>query len=163
MTSWFLKLKFLNPKSYFFKIKGAATQGENIADNGGIKESFRVSDAFIFIHCGLKKYLKYIQYLKQAYQRWVKENGVEPKLPGLKYTPEQLFFINYAQVWCLKATGLFFWCFFLICWKFSTLITKVLAWFIYFWFLKLNTFTQQIKIWKIEFSLEFIRPVHLEQ
>ena len=36
--------------------------------------------------------------------RWSAKNGPEPKLPGLKYTPEQLFFINYAQVWCLKAT-----------------------------------------------------------
>lgn len=61
-------------------LNGFATQGENIADNGGIKESFR------------------------AYQKWVAKNGPEPLLPGLNYTQEQLFYINWAQVWCLKTT-----------------------------------------------------------
>ena len=34
----------------------------------------------------------------QAYQRWVANNGEEPKLPGLSYTGNQLYFINEAQV-----------------------------------------------------------------
>lgn len=62
------------------KLNGSQTQGENIADNGGIKESFR------------------------AYQKWVKDNGKESLLPGLPYNQNQLFFINYAQVWCSKIT-----------------------------------------------------------
>jgi neprilysin len=63
-------------------LNGYQTQGENIADNGGIKESFR------------------------AYKKWAAVNGTsEQLLPGLDhYTPEQMFFINYANVWCLKAT-----------------------------------------------------------
>ncbi len=60
------------------KLNGAQTQGENIADNGGIRESFR------------------------AYKRWEAKNGKEPLLPGLPYTQEQLFFINHGQVWCSK-------------------------------------------------------------
>ena len=59
---------------------GELTQGENIADNGGIKESYR------------------------AYKKWEEKNGKEPLLPGLKYNQDQLFFINYAQVWCAKMT-----------------------------------------------------------
>ncbi|ESO01029.1 hypothetical protein HELRODRAFT_175054 [Helobdella robusta] len=35
-----------------------------------------------------------------AYQRWVKENGEEPSLPGLNFTHNQLLFVNYAQIWC---------------------------------------------------------------
>ncbi|XP_033763934.1 neprilysin-1-like isoform X2 [Pecten maximus] len=57
-------------------LNGKLTLGENIADNGGLKESFR------------------------AYRKWVAENGEEPKLPGLEYTPNQLFFLNSAHVWC---------------------------------------------------------------
>lgn len=50
--------------------------GENIADNGGLKQSFR------------------------AYKKWVAMHGEEPQLPGLNLTHDQLFFLNYAQIWC---------------------------------------------------------------
>lgn len=62
-------------------IKGRQTLGENIADNGGLKAAFT------------------------SYQKWVKENGEEVKLPGLgNFTHEQLFFISFAQVWCSMQT-----------------------------------------------------------
>ncbi|KAI5709965.1 hypothetical protein M8J76_016122 [Diaphorina citri] len=57
-------------------INGRMTQGENIADNGGLKQSFR------------------------AYRKWVAAYGAEPLLPGLNLTHNQLFFLNYAQIWC---------------------------------------------------------------
>ncbi|KAL7013332.1 hypothetical protein ACKWTF_015336 [Chironomus riparius] len=57
-------------------LNGINTQGENIADNGGVKEAYR------------------------AYQKFVAKNGSEKKLPGLKYTSNQLFWISYAHNWC---------------------------------------------------------------
>ena len=50
------------------------TLGENIADNGGVKQSYI------------------------AYQNWVRQNGDEEPLPGLSLTNEQAFFVSYAQV-----------------------------------------------------------------
>ncbi|KAG8263425.1 Membrane metallo-endopeptidase-like 1 [Homalodisca vitripennis] len=59
------------------QIDGINTQGENIADNGGIKEAFR------------------------AYKHWLNKHGCEEEtLPGLNATGMQLFFLNFAQVWC---------------------------------------------------------------
>ncbi|CAD6235836.1 GSCOCG00008006001-RA-CDS [Cotesia congregata] len=61
-------------------VNGRMTQGENIADNGGLKQSFR------------------------AYKKWVATHGEEPLLPGIDLTHDQLFFLNYAQIWCGSMT-----------------------------------------------------------
>uniref|UniRef100_A0A182XWZ4 Peptidase M13 N-terminal domain-containing protein n=1 Tax=Anopheles stephensi TaxID=30069 RepID=A0A182XWZ4_ANOST len=62
-------------------IDGLLTLGENIADNGGVREAFR------------------------AYQLYTKNAGKEPLLPGFEgYTHEQLFFIAYGNIWCESNT-----------------------------------------------------------
>jgi predicted metalloendopeptidase len=58
------------------KLNGINTQGENTADNGGVKTAYK------------------------AYKSWVVEHGAEPTLPGLKYSSDQLFWISAAQNWC---------------------------------------------------------------
>ncbi|XP_058790778.1 neprilysin-2-like [Phymastichus coffea] len=60
------------------KLNGKNTQGENIADNGGIKEAYF------------------------AYEEYEKTHEQELGLPGLPYTPRQLFWINAANIWCGK-------------------------------------------------------------
>ena len=62
------------------KLNGINTQGENIADNGGLAQSYR------------------------AYMSYVEQNGQEPVLPALDYTPEQLFWINSGVPFCTKST-----------------------------------------------------------
>lgn len=54
------------------------TKDDDIADNGGIKMAYK------------------------AYKRWLEDNEVELKLPGLEYTPKQLFWISAAQIFCEK-------------------------------------------------------------
>uniref|UniRef100_A0A1A9WAX5 Peptidase M13 N-terminal domain-containing protein n=1 Tax=Glossina brevipalpis TaxID=37001 RepID=A0A1A9WAX5_9MUSC len=57
-------------------LNGRMTQGENIADNGGLKQAFR------------------------AYKKWVKRHGPEPLLPAVNLRHDQIFFVNFAQMWC---------------------------------------------------------------
>ncbi|KAJ8371263.1 hypothetical protein SKAU_G00112910 [Synaphobranchus kaupii] len=57
-------------------VSGISTLGENIADNGGVRQAYR------------------------AYLKWVEREGEEPRLPGLDLNHKQLFFLNFAQVWC---------------------------------------------------------------
>lgn len=55
-------------------VKGELTQGENIADLGGIKETY------------------------DAYHLWVDKHGAEPELAG--FTGDQVVFLAFAQGWC---------------------------------------------------------------
>jgi len=62
-------------------VNGDLTLGENIADNGGLRESYR------------------------AYQKYVEDNGQEGRLPGLEHlSTNQLFFLGYANIWCESIT-----------------------------------------------------------
>ncbi|KAK9365862.1 hypothetical protein V1509DRAFT_655158 [Lipomyces kononenkoae] len=58
-------------------VNGKLTEGENIADNGGIAAAFNA---------------------------WKKREAISPSplLPGLNLTKEQLFFVNYGRWWCGK-------------------------------------------------------------
>jgi len=59
----------------FTQVNGRLTLGENIADNGGLRESLR------------------------AYRRYRQRNGPEALLPGLEaFSEEQLFFLSFGHV-----------------------------------------------------------------
>ncbi|KAF2893714.1 hypothetical protein ILUMI_12458, partial [Ignelater luminosus] len=59
-------------------LNGVITLGENIADNGGIREAYL------------------------AYEKFVENHGEELRLPNLKYSSRQLFWISAANLWCNK-------------------------------------------------------------
>ncbi|KAG0316020.1 hypothetical protein BG000_005021 [Podila horticola] len=65
-------------------LNGQMTLGENLADNGGLKKAFETWQA---------------RYKSDPSGKTIKNQ----RLPGLEaLTPEQLFFVSYARVWCSK-------------------------------------------------------------
>ncbi|GAB6031266.1 Endothelin-converting enzyme 2 [Chamberlinius hualienensis] len=58
------------------QIDGNKTLASNIADVGGLSQAY------------------------QAMIKWEENNGLEPTLPAIPYSAEQLFFISYAQTMC---------------------------------------------------------------
>nr|XP_042896678.1 neprilysin-1-like [Parasteatoda tepidariorum] len=67
-----------------FAIDGNVTLGENIADNGGLRNAFKAFK----LHLALAD-----------------EHLTNRKiLSGLSASPEQLFFIGYASIWCANMT-----------------------------------------------------------
>ncbi|KAF9186120.1 hypothetical protein BGZ51_002245 [Haplosporangium sp. Z 767] len=70
------------PDGKDYNVNGELTLGENIADNGGLKQSFKAWQA---------------QYKSDPSGRRHRNF----RLPGLdNLTPEQLFFISYGRMWC---------------------------------------------------------------
>merc|ERR1711915_904742 len=83
-AAWCMKQQYSN--QYWeiagLNVNGNLTIGENIADNGGIREAF------------------------MAYKTW-QESNVDINMPGEPFnnwSQEQLFFVGQAQVWCGKYT-----------------------------------------------------------
>lgn len=76
----------IDDKGEAIHVNGKFTLGENLADNGGLGES-------------------YIAW-KQRYdsdKESKRYNNV--RLPGLDaLSPEQLFFVNFGRIWCNKVT-----------------------------------------------------------
>ncbi|XP_061162969.1 neprilysin-like isoform X2 [Saccostrea echinata] len=72
---------FSYPEAGGMNVNGIITLGENIADNGGVLQSYR------------------------GYRNFISNRGSEEDpLPGLNMTHDQLFFINFAQIRCTLAT-----------------------------------------------------------
>ncbi|KAF2897581.1 hypothetical protein ILUMI_08593 [Ignelater luminosus] len=61
-------------------LNSSNTKYEDIADMAGVKLAY------------------------DAYKKWVRHNGPEQNLPGLNYTPKQLFWISSAIRFCKKST-----------------------------------------------------------
>ena len=61
---------------YGNQVNGNQTLGENIADNGGLMTAY------------------------EAYRNYAEEKGQQRSLPGLKYSPDQIFFVAQAQLYC---------------------------------------------------------------
>ncbi|KAG8189071.1 hypothetical protein JTE90_025501 [Oedothorax gibbosus] len=57
-------------------VNGNQTLDDNICDNSGLKQAYR------------------------AYVHYVSQYGEEPSLPGISYNNLQVFFLQYAQIWC---------------------------------------------------------------
>ncbi|CAB3388647.1 Hypothetical predicted protein [Cloeon dipterum] len=77
---------YFEPLGKNYTVNGKITQGENIADNGGLREALRAYE---------------ILKTRQAQQHWGRKSAPDPEpyLPGFaNFSHKQLFFLGYANV-----------------------------------------------------------------
>ncbi|XP_013161761.1 PREDICTED: endothelin-converting enzyme 1-like isoform X1 [Papilio xuthus] len=73
-----------------YAVHGFNTQGENIADNGGLRAA-------------LSAYARHTR--RRAASTTSSTSALPRALPGLPhYSPKQLFFLGFAQIWCGNST-----------------------------------------------------------
>lgn len=102
-------MSFFHPKSIFLlKIQLFSMNFRNSITFHLIEVDF-VCSAWLVVSKKKKKKLtiqtlinlvNWKNILLRAYMRLVKREGEEPSLPGLPYTPRQLFWISGAAPWC---------------------------------------------------------------
>ncbi|XP_055852766.1 membrane metallo-endopeptidase-like 1 [Episyrphus balteatus] len=68
------------------KLNGTTSQDENIADSGGLREALAA----------------YRRVFKNAVKNKVPDFEKNESLPGLDMTPDQTFFLSFAQIYCSK-------------------------------------------------------------
>ncbi|KAF9938697.1 hypothetical protein BGZ67_010538 [Mortierella alpina] len=78
------KFTVTTPEGKEYKVNGARTVSENIADNGSVRQAFAAWQTRFMSDLFGTRYRNFM-------------------LPGLEeYTPEQLFFISFGRSWCSK-------------------------------------------------------------
>ncbi|KAH8347562.1 hypothetical protein KR059_012817 [Drosophila kikkawai] len=70
------------------KVNGNETKDENIADSGGLRESL----------AAYRSHMKRLQLTNQEDNETIAPRSEQ--MPGLDLSPEQLFFLGFAQLWC---------------------------------------------------------------
>ncbi|XP_065372030.1 membrane metallo-endopeptidase-like 1 [Calliphora vicina] len=76
-------------------INGNLTNDENIADGGGLREALMAYRRYI------KNVTKELDSISALYK--------EEQMPGLDLSPEQLFFLGFAQLWCASYKEADYW------------------------------------------------------
>ncbi|GIY32422.1 neprilysin-1 [Caerostris extrusa] len=84
---------------------GFDDKGRQFDKEGNLKQWWNEATVRRFrerAQCIIDQYSSYVleDIGLNAYKKWVKRHGEEPLLPGLNLTHDQLFFLNYAQIWC---------------------------------------------------------------
>lgn len=82
------------------KIDVQYTQPENIADVLGARMGYLVS----FFCCNLINFLNMEFFFFKAYKKYMEDHPEQIYLPGLSYSPDQLYYINMALVHCARTT-----------------------------------------------------------
>lgn len=77
-------------------INGNMTKDENIADGGGLRMAFMA-------------YRRHIKELTKNSETSMTNFYKEETMPGLELTPEQLFFLSSAQLWCSSYKEAHYW------------------------------------------------------